>query len=316
MKAKGIRLGLVGLGAGALALLVFAPFPSAMAFDDCRDLEDAPSFSQIVGSAKNIVLATAATAEAAPFAKSDTLKFIFDVEENIKGHAKRPLRITARLADDEARQGDLDGHARMSFWDRMETRMVHVSSCKQDLTFKLGTTYLLIDPGKRLAPMTVSYEIIEDPKSDEWLAAVRDMVETPDGPARQMTIQEYFKAQQSVAFAVMPYCNDKLRDGAFRVAELSEPLWGDPVGRDSLDPDLFEDALEGCDGLTVLLGLFYQPDQSRPDDAPLGTTIYPGQRYVTVRDGVITLADFRTEVEITGPATITLPELVALLKGA
>ena len=313
---RGIRLGLLGVGAAVLALLVIAPFPSATASDDCRALATQTSFSQIVGKAKTIVLATAVTAEPAPFAQNNTVKFTFDVKDAIKGNDSRDLKITAKLADDDARQGDLDAHKRMSFWDRMETRMVHVSSCHQDLTFKLGTTYLLIDPGKRLAPMTISYEIINDEKNDAWLKSVRDMVETPDGPARQMSVEEYFKAQQSVVFAVMPYCNDKLRDGAFRVADLSEPLWGDPVVRDSLDPDLFEDALKGCEGLTVLLGLFYQPDQSRPRDAPLGVNIYPGQRFVAVRGDVITLADLQTEVEIVGPPTLTLPELIALLKGA
>ena len=302
---------------GAIAIAGFLSFFSAHGETpyDCRAIASETSFEEIIAKADVIALATADSAKETHLSSDGVFNFTFKVEEKIKGRTGRKIKMLGRLAGDEEVQNDLNAHRRMSFWDRMETRMVHVASCKQALTFKLGGRYLLIDPGNHQpAPMSVASELIISPDVDEWLKAVRKGVATPSDPLRVMTLEDYFKAQQSVAFAVMPYCNDKLRDGAFRVAEMSEPLWGAAVRADSLDPELYEVALEGCDGLAVTLGIFYQPDKSRPEDAALGATIYPGQQLIPVREGVITIADIKTEVTIDGPETITLQELIALLK--
>ena len=208
----------------------------------------------------------------------------------------------------------LHAHQRMSFWDPMEPRLVHVSSCAQQLNFKLGATYLLIDPGKSPGPLSVRFEMIDDAEGDWWLAAVRRMIADRQEAPMTMTIDQYIRAQQSVAFAVMPYCNEKLRDGASRVAEISDPLWGDQVNRDGLHPEIFADALIGCDGFTALLGIFYQPDQSRPKETPLGATIYPGQRFARLEGETVHIDRLRSEARIIGPETVTLTELIAALK--
>lgn len=301
-----------------LTLLVLVGLSqAAFGADECRSSNaDVTTFRTLIDKANTIVLATAATAEPPLFAKSGVLNFIFDVEETLKGYQKKPLRIKARLNDDDPDfpRRDLDAHRRMSFWDRMETRLVHVSSCAQELNFRLGETYLLIDPGRGPGLMSVRFEQIEDVEGDLWLAAVRRMMANPGEAPMTMTIDQYIRAQQSVAFAVMPYCNEKLRSGASRVAEISEPLWGTPVERDGLHPEIFADALLGCDGFTALLGIFYQPDQSRPKDAALGSTVYPGQRYTGLEGETIRIDQLRTEVRIIGPETVTLSELIAALR--
>lgn len=290
---------------------------AALGADDCRGADaDLQSFRTLISQADTIVLAKAATAEPPLFARSGVVNFIFDIEETLTGYQKRPLKIKAQLNDDDPDfpRRDLDAHRRMSFWDRMETRLVHVSSCAQELDFKLGETYLLIDPGKGPEPMSVRFEMIDDVETDLWLAAVRRMLADRDTAPRTMTIDQYIRAQQSVTFAVMPYCNEKLRDGASRVAEISEPLWGDVVDRDGIHPRIFADALIGCDGFTALLGIFYQPDQSRPKDAALGSTVYPGQRYTRLEGETVHIDRLRTEVEIIGPETVTLSELIVALR--
>jgi hypothetical protein len=300
-----------------ISLAVFSGGTAARAAADCRESDTAQgSFKELIANAETIVLATANNAEPTLFSTEGTLKFIFDIDETLKGYQPRPLRIKARLNvdDPEYPRGSLDDHKRMGFWDRMETRLVHVSSCRQELNFRLGGTYLLIDPGKRLAPMSIAVEEIEDVDADLWLAAVRKLIADPQAEPMTMTIDEYFKAQQSVVFAVMEYCNEKLRDGGFRVAEISQPLSGDPVTRDGINPDIFKAALKGCDGFTAMLAIFYQPDKSRPTEAPLGSTVYPGQRYLRLDGDKVPVSKLRTEIKIVGPDSVPLPELVEALK--
>lgn len=305
----------------ALALAVL-PGPAALAAEAgatnaCRgEHANLTSFRSLIDNAETIVLATAKTAEPPLFSRSGVLNFIFDVDETLKGYQSRPLKLKARLGDDDPEfpRTDLDAHTRMSFWDRMETRLVHVSSCGQELNFKLGATYLLIDPGKKIGPMSVRYEMIIDRQSDRWLASVRRMIKDPNEAAMTMTIDQYIEAQQSVAFAVMPYCNEKLRYNASRVAEISEPLKGSIVKRDGIHPEIFSDALAGCDGFTALLGLFYQPDQSRPADAAPGAVVYPGQRYTRLDGDILHIDQLRSEAKIIGPDTVTLSELIVALR--
>jgi hypothetical protein len=312
---------LIVLSVAALASL--ASSLGALASYDCRDSElPILSFRDLVTKSETIVLATAKTAEPAPFAQDDILTFVFDVDETLKGYQRKPLKIKARLHASNASDANvnkardsLDDHRRMSFWDRMETGLVHVSSCDQALTFRLGGQYLLINPGKNLGPLSVAVEAIDNKTLDLWLKAVRRMTKDPEAQALTMTIDEYFKAQQSVVVTVMSYCNEKLRDGAFRVAEISDPLWGAPITRDGIDPEKFEDALEGCEGFTAMLGIFYQPDQSRPKNAPLGSVVYPGQNYVRLEGESLPLSKLRTEVTLLGPSTITLSDLIVALKG-
>lgn len=289
----------------------------ARATNACRgEAANLTSFRNLIDTAETIVLATAKTAEPPLFSRSGVLNFIFDVDETLKGYQSRPLKIKARLNDDDPEfpRTDLDAHTRMSFWDRMETRLVHVSSCGQELNFKLGATYLLIDPGKKIGPLSVRYEMIADRQSDRWLASVRRMVADPNEAAMTMTIDQYIEAQQSVAFAVMPWCNEKLRFNASRVAEISEPLKGSIVKRDGLHPEIFSDALAGCDGFTALLGLYYQPDQSRPADAAPGAVVYPGQSYTRLDGDILRINELRTEATIIGPETVTLSELIVALR--
>lgn len=294
--------------------------PKAVADVDCKTSGFETSFADVVRDADQIVLATALASAPSPNAQGSDLKvFTFHTVEKLKGKSKRKFKVTgypAEKNDDGFYRSDLDAHTRMSFWDRVETRLVHVSSCVQTLTFREGVTYLLIDPEDDMVPMSIAYEQIADQDNDLWLDAVRSMIKDSARPAREMSLEDYLKSQQSAAFVVMPYCNEKLKEGGFRVAELSEPLVGPPVRRDSLDPKLYADALTGCDGMTVHLALFYQPDQSRPEDAVLGAEIYPGQHFIPVINEEINVADIPTEVTITGPQTISLADLIALLKGA
>lgn len=301
---------------GAILLGLAFVSQAALAADECRNDPDIRSFRTLIDKAETIILARALSAEPPLFARDGVFNFIFDVEETLKGRQARPLKIKAQLNDDDPKypRRDLDAHQRMSFWDRMETRLVHVSSCTQQLNFKLGATYLLIDPGKSPGPLSVRFEMIDDAEGDWWLAAVRRMIADRQEAPMTMTIDQYIRAQQSVAFAVMPYCNEKLRDGASRVAEISDPLWGDQVNRDGLHPEIFADALTGCDGFTALLGIFYQPDQSRPKETPLGATIYPGQRFARLEGETLHIDRLRSEARIIGPETVTLTELIAALK--
>lgn len=301
---------------GALLLGLACISQAALAADDCRNDTDIGSFRTLIDKAETIVLAKTTSAEPPLFAKDGILNFIFDVEETLKGRQPRTVKIKALLNDDDPKypRRDLDAHQRMSFWDRMETRLVHVSSCIQHLNFKLGATYLLIDPGKTPEPMSVRFEMIDDVENDLWLAAVRRMIADRNAAPMTMTIDQYIRAQQSAAFAVMPYCNEKLHAGASRVAEISEPLWGDRAGRDGLHPEIFAEALTGCDGFTTLLGIFYQPDKSRPDDTPPGATVYPGQQFVRLEGDILPINRFRSEIEIVGPETVTLGALIAALK--
>lgn len=311
-----VRLAFKTCIALGLALAILSG-PAALAADECRSASmDLKSFRTLIDDAETIVLATTTVAEPSLFSRDGILTFIFDVDETLKGYQRRPLKIKARLNDDDPEfpRGDLDAHARMSFWDRMETRLVHVSSCQQELNFKLGETYLLIDPGKKIEPMSVRFETITNRDNDLWLAAVRRMIKDPAEAAMIVTIDQYIEAQQSVAFAVMPYCNEKLRFNASRVAEISEPLKGDIVNRDGIHPGIFADALEGCDGFTALLGLFYQPDQSRPKDAAPGSLVYPGQRYTRLDGDILHIDQLRTEATIIGPTTVTLSELIVALR--
>lgn len=299
------------------AVLTLTLQQGAFASHDCRSAwVDLKSFRTLISEAETIVLATASTAAPTLFGKDEILNFIFDVDETLKGYQRRPLKIKAQLTDDDPRypRGDLDAHTRMSFWDRVETRLVHVSSCRQELNFKLGKTYLLIDPEDKIDAMSVRFEVIDDADADLWLSAVRRMIKDEREEPMTLTLDQYIKAQQSVVFAVMPFCNEKLRSGASRVAEISEPLKGSPIDRDGIHPEIFAEALVGCQGFTALLGLFYQPDKSRPRDAAPGSIVYPGQRYTRLDGEILHIDRLHTEVNIIGPKTVTLSELIVALR--
>lgn len=181
--------------AGAMLLGLASFSQAALASEDCRNEANLKSFRSLIDDAQTIVLAKAATAQPPLFAKDGVLNFFFDVEETLKGRQGRPPKIKAQLNDDDPKypRRDLDAHQRMSFWDRIETRLVHVSSCTQELNFNLGKTYLLIDPGKRPGPLSVRFEMIDDVENDLWLAAVRRMIADRQAAAMTMTIDQYIR---------------------------------------------------------------------------------------------------------------------------
>ncbi|TNE35722.1 MAG: hypothetical protein EP347_12805 [Alphaproteobacteria bacterium] len=296
------------------AALMFLTAPAMAAA--CYEAPDsAPSFRASVDQADNIVLVKITSGQTPLFAKKHEVDFDFEVLQSLKGNYK--VGDTFRLRALWVKQGgikdrsEFKGHWDPAFWDRQITRLDSVYDCGQELAFDPNNTYLLFDPEKRgdRAPLAVTAEEIFQPEQDRWLSGVRQLIDDPTlEHARSKSGIEYLKSQRSVALAAVESCSDKLRPDAHYVAEV-QTLSGAEITRDQLDPETLAEALKGCDGFTVVLGIFYGSD--RETGLPIDVDRKPMQQYVLVKDGQVTFTDFTSEIGIQGPKTLPLEELVA-----
>ncbi|TNE57060.1 MAG: hypothetical protein EP340_09820 [Alphaproteobacteria bacterium] len=296
------------------ATLFFVATP-AMATTCYEAPAKAPTFRQSVDQANDIVLVKITSGQTPLFAKKDEIDFDFEVLDSLKGKYK--VGDTFRLRALWIKQGgvkdrkEFGGHWDPAFWDRQITRLDSVYDCGQKLAFDPNNIYLLFDPQKSgdRAPLAITAEEIFEPSQDRWLSAVQQLVDDPAlEKARSKTGIEYLKSQKSVALAAVEGCSDRLRPDAHYVAEV-QTLSGAEMTRDQLDPETFAQALEGCDGFTVVLGIFYGSD--RETGLPIDVDRKPMQQFVPVRDGLVTLTDFTSEIGLNGPKTLPLEDIVA-----
>lgn len=272
------------------------------------------SFRQSVDQAELIVLAKATEARRVPGTSGVTVEFEFHVREAIKGDAGPRYMIVADLDDNMSPRPSthFDNHKDMIFWDRLQTRLGRTALCNDELTFELGQKYVLFDPHKPQTrdPLTIAFEKVDEDYGDQWLNAVRQMSgDAGQQRGLQMDAVSYLAAHRSVTLIVVENCFSKLREDAYRLAQISEPIRGELMYASDIDPERFANALEGCSGLTALLGLFYEP--SNGNNEIIAGDARPAQTYLPIVDGVVDFENVKTEIEITGPLKITLDDLIA-----
>ncbi len=303
-----------------LSLICFAFVFAAQAnatTHPCFPEGDGPqTFRDAIDEATTIVLARAENATKGLFARKDLYQINFEVVETIKGEQDRPFKQTGTIIHgvDKDDHGDFAGHTRMTFWDRLETRTSSSQNCTGELGFEPQATYLIFDPGRNRgnAPLNIGYEKVDGADYDLWLDAVRKMVADPAlSASRAMSAADYLKEQQSVVLILVESCSERLRSSAHFIADVAEPLVGEAITRDHLDPEIFSQALKGCNGLTTLLGIFYPPDPQAFQTYDVNRL--PQQVFIPIVDGAVDLSQLRTEIEFTGAQQMTLEELVAVI---
>jgi len=306
------------LGPATLILAALC-LPQTNAWADAcfEEGQTGPSFRQSIDDASSIVLAKVVGGQQHLWSPKGVIDFSFEVEEALKGSSTDPFSLRGRLIDGKEVEdrGALNDHQDIAFWDRMATRLSSARSCEQVQKFELGGTYLIIDPSVNhlKTPMTVAYELITDPERDIWLQSVRTLIANEDQQfARAMPAADYLRQHKSVVLIVVDHCVEKLRGQAFHLAQVSEPLVGEAVTKDDLDPALFATALEGCDGITAVLGMFYRSDTIGLD--PIDVTRKPMQRFIPITNGEIDFSTVQTEIDLTPPTIMSLDDLVAELR--
>lgn len=277
-----------------------------------------PSFRQSVDEASSIVLAKVVGGQKNLWSPKGVIDFDFEVTETLKGASSDPFTLRGRLIDhkDVEDRDSLDDHRDIAFWDRMATRLSSARHCDQTQKFELDGTYLIFDPSINHLknPMTIAYEKINNPEIDTWLKNVKTLIADQDLQfAETLPVTPYLSQHQSVVLIVLDHCVEKLRDDAYHLAQVSEPLVGKVVTKDDLDPILFSQALEGCDGMTAMLGIFYRSDTVGL--TPIDVTRKPMQRFIPINDGAIDFSTLHSEISIAPPAQISLDDLVAALRG-
>lgn len=301
----------VWFAVAALALLT--PLAHASA---CYNNDEAPkSFRQSVDEAESIVLARIVSGQQSMFAKKGLIDFDFEIVEAIKGDNTDHFRMRgAWIQRGGAKDnGSLGDHHASAFWDRQITRLDSAQNCGQEPKFDPEATYLIFDPNKAqvLSPLSVESEVIDIANDDAWLAAVRELAANPKLEfVRSLTGPEYLKQQRSVALIAIDSCSDKLRGDAHYLAEV-KTLFGETMMRDNIDPGILASALEGCDGFTALVGIFYRP--THDSAAAIEMRRIPMQQFTTIDDGQIDIAAFTTQIGILEPSAMSIDTLVASL---
>jgi hypothetical protein len=304
----------VSIVVGAIALFGDVAWANPC-FDD---LHPQKSFRQLVDESNTIVLAKVTGGEQRLWARKGHIDFDFEVLEVLKGSEPDPITINGLWIKNEgiADRGDLDLHRNPAFWDRKITRLASTEDCRQAQKFELFGTYLLFDPHVKTAlePLSVASELVREDSQDQWIEGVRILVGNPDQQfAYNLSGPDYLAQQWSVALIAVEHCTDRLRQDAHHLAQF-QTMNGAPLTKDDLSPTRFAEALEGCDGFTALLGIFYRSD--RQVGLPIDVNRKPMQHFVPIIDGLVDFAGLQTQIGINEPKVMPIDEVANALQSS
>jgi hypothetical protein len=274
------------------------------------------SFRQMVDESDTIVLAKVTGGEQRLWARKGHIDFDFEVIEILKGSEPDPITINGLWIKNQgvSDRGDLESHHSPAFWDRKITRLASTEDCRQTQKFELFGTYLLFDPHVKTAlePLSVKSELIGENAPDQWVEGVRILIENPDQEfAYNLSGPGYLAKQWSVALIAVEHCTDKLRGDAHHLAQF-QTMSGKPLSKDDLSPAHFASALEGCDGFTAKLGIFYRPD--RQVGLPIDVNRKPMQQFIPIVDGLVDFTGLQTQIGINDPKIMPIDEVAAALQ--
>jgi len=252
----------------------------------------------LIGRTANIVLARAERAELLP---DPRVRYLFRTVEVLKGKPRRTFTLTFnswiyRLGEFDT---DFDKHRDGRFWDRRASRQWNAPDCKMAPNFVIGRQYLLfVDKPYHWK----SFEKIVDSDKDRWLRAVRTVIHTRGAqPGFSQTVWEYLAEKKAVYIDHVKTC--PWQDGS---TDVTPQLDRELIRGERMPAANFAGVFTRCHEGSTFLTFYYQNSLDFP---MLRDFLNDDPNVVPIQDGIADFTSLETEIEIVGPARISIQEL-------
>lgn len=284
-----------------------------------------PNLPKLVRRTPNIYLVRIESVETPEPARGGTPeesepdKVTATVQKTLKGKRAKKLTLNVRQRPVDAAEAGLLGGGLSVDADALQQAPVFFAprrflSARNPILggprFKKDKLYLVFTDmgGKKLLGGPYGYQPVLSEEAF-WVRTVKRLISEPDSKhAIKMSFRDFVIRHRSAFVMVIGDCLGT-------EVSLSEPLWGEPVSREDIDPArVLPESAEECAGAMDekrgYLGLI----EAEPwlYQAQLG---YPNQVYVEIRDGMLDFSELGFDIGFPDGGRISVAELAARMQG-
>jgi len=267
-------------------------------------------YPELIGRTANIVLARAERAELLP---DQRVRYLFRTVEVLKGRPRHTFSFDSSwITYVGGLDTDFDKHRDGRFWDRRESRQWNAPDCKMAPKFMIGSQYLFfVDEPYHWK----SFEKIIDSGGDRWLQPVRTVIRTGGTqPGLSQTVWDYLAEKRAVYIDHVETCSRQ--DGS---TDATPQLDRELIRGERMPASNVIRVFTRCREGSTFLTFYYQTPSRALGDFPNFPMRWPFPKPedslnddpsgVPIQDGMADFTSLETEIEIVGPARISIQEL-------